>query len=43
MMVMDIGDVKYTLPVKIKEPLGINVLIDAAHGNENTSADSGII
>ncbi|WP_082692826.1 DUF4350 domain-containing protein [Bacillus sp. FJAT-29814] len=38
---LDIGDVKYTLPVKIKEPLGINVLIDAAHGNENTSADSG--
>ncbi|WP_084552513.1 Ig-like domain-containing protein [Bacillus cihuensis] len=38
---MDIGAVKYSLPVKIKEPLGINVLIDAAHGNENTSADSG--
>ncbi len=38
---LDLGDVKYTLPVKIKEPLGINVVIDAAHGNENTSADSG--
>ncbi|MFF2447175.1 Ig-like domain-containing protein [Neobacillus sp. NPDC058068] len=38
---LDIGDVKYTMPVKIKEPLGVTVLIDAAHGNENTSADSG--
>lgn len=38
---LDLGDVKYTLPVKIKEPLGIKVLIDANHGNENTSADSG--
>ncbi|QCJ41632.1 Ig domain-containing protein group 2 domain-containing protein [Bacillus sp. S3] len=38
---LDIGNVKYTLPVKIKEPLGVTVLIDAAHGNENTSADSG--
>ncbi|MFJ7727984.1 CehA/McbA family metallohydrolase, partial [Neobacillus sp. NPDC097160] len=38
---LDIGDVKYTMPVKIKEPLGVTVLIDAAHGNENTSGDSG--
>lgn len=38
---LDIGDVKFTLPVKIKEPLGIKVLIDAYHGNENTSGDSG--
>jgi hypothetical protein len=38
---LDIGDVQYTLPVKIKEPLGIKVLIDAFHGNENTSGDSG--
>ncbi|EKN63942.1 Ig domain-containing protein group 2 domain-containing protein, partial [Neobacillus bataviensis LMG 21833] len=38
---LDIGNVKYTIPVKIKEPLGVTVLIDAAHGNENTSADSG--
>ncbi|WP_088071672.1 DUF4350 domain-containing protein [Gottfriedia luciferensis] len=38
---LDIGDVKYELPVKIKEPLGVNVLIDANHGNENTSGDSG--
>jgi glucan-binding YG repeat protein/uncharacterized protein YdeI (BOF family) len=38
---LDIGDVKFVLPVKIKEPLGIKVLIDAYHGNENTSGDSG--
>ena len=38
---LDIGDVKYTIPVKIKEPLGVTVLIDATHGNENTSGDSG--
>ncbi|WML43963.1 OmpL47-type beta-barrel domain-containing protein [Neobacillus sp. PS3-40] len=38
---LDIGDVQYTLQVKIKESLGIKVLIDAKHGNENTSADSG--
>ncbi|MFL6518206.1 MAG: DUF4350 domain-containing protein, partial [Bacillus sp. (in: firmicutes)] len=38
---LDLGDVQYSLPVTIKEPLGIKVLIDANHGNENTSADSG--
>ncbi|MEH6908164.1 Ig-like domain-containing protein [Neobacillus drentensis] len=38
---LDLGDVKYSLPVKIKEPLGVKVLIDANHGNENTSSDSG--
>ncbi|MBO0961013.1 lamin tail domain-containing protein [Neobacillus sp. MM2021_6] len=38
---LDLGDVSFTLPVKIKEPLGVKVVIDAAHGNENTSADSG--
>ncbi|NHC38435.1 Ig domain-containing protein group 2 domain-containing protein [Bacillus sp. MM2020_1] len=38
---LDLGDVQYTLPVKIKEPLGIKVLIDANHANENTSGDSG--
>ncbi|WML58593.1 lamin tail domain-containing protein [Neobacillus sp. PS2-9] len=36
-----IGDVKFVSPVKIKEPLGIKVLIDASHGNENTTGDSG--
>ncbi|WP_160724102.1 DUF4350 domain-containing protein [Bacillus sp. USDA818B3_A] len=38
---LDIGDVKYELSVNIKQPLGLKVLIDAAHGNENTSGDSG--
>ncbi|MED4225476.1 Ig-like domain-containing protein [Neobacillus cucumis] len=38
---LDLGDTQFVLPVKIKEPLGVKVLIDAAHGNENTSADSG--
>ncbi|MDR6998880.1 lamin tail domain-containing protein [Neobacillus niacini] len=38
---LDIGDVEFSLPVKIKDPLGIKVLIDANHGNENTSGDSG--
>jgi len=38
---LDIGDVKYSLPVTIKEPLGIKVLIDAYHGNENSSGDGG--
>ncbi|AZU60951.1 DUF4350 domain-containing protein [Neobacillus mesonae] len=38
---LDIGDVKFVLPVKIKDALGIKVLIDAKHGNENTSGDSG--
>ncbi|ULT56795.1 Ig-like domain-containing protein [Neobacillus drentensis] len=38
---LDLGDTKFTLPVKIKEPLGVKVLIDANHGNENTSGDSG--
>ncbi|MDR4949954.1 Ig-like domain-containing protein [Neobacillus cucumis] len=38
---LDLGDTQFVLPVKIKEPLGVKVLIDAAHGNENTTADSG--
>ncbi|WP_342043013.1 Ig-like domain-containing protein [Bacillus sp. OTU2372] len=38
---LDLGDTKFVLPVKIKEPLGVKVLIDANHGNENTSGDSG--
>ncbi|EKN66480.1 Ig domain-containing protein group 2 domain-containing protein [Neobacillus bataviensis LMG 21833] len=38
---LDLGDVTFTLPVKIKEPLGVKVVIDAYHGNENTSGDSG--
>ncbi|MFD0826992.1 lamin tail domain-containing protein [Neobacillus sp. M.A.Huq-85] len=38
---LDIGDVQFNLAVKIKDPLGIKVLIDAKHSNENTSGDSG--
>ncbi|MCM3124191.1 MULTISPECIES: DUF4350 domain-containing protein [unclassified Mesobacillus] len=38
---LDLGDTTFVLPVKIKEPLGIKVMIDAKHGNENTSGDSG--
>ncbi|MCM3729087.1 Ig-like domain-containing protein [Neobacillus cucumis] len=38
---LDLGDTKFVLPVKIKQPLGVKVLIDANHGNENTSGDSG--
>lgn len=38
---LDIGDVKYTEAIKVKESLGMKVLIDANHGNENTSTDSG--
>ncbi|MEH7334313.1 DUF4350 domain-containing protein [Neobacillus drentensis] len=38
---LDLGDTTFTVPVQIKEPLGIKVLIDANHGNENTSADGG--
>ncbi|MGG3467488.1 DUF4350 domain-containing protein [Neobacillus pocheonensis] len=38
---LDLGDSTFTVPVQIKEPLGIKVLIDAFHGNENTSADGG--
>ncbi|WP_335547459.1 Ig-like domain-containing protein [Neobacillus drentensis] len=38
---LNLGDVQYSLQVKIKEPLGIKVLIDANHNNENTSTDGG--
>ncbi|WP_163102101.1 DUF4350 domain-containing protein [Peribacillus alkalitolerans] len=38
---LDLGSGQFTLPVKIKEPLGIKVMIDAKHGNENTSTDGG--
>ncbi|CAH0122294.1 hypothetical protein PAE9249_04842 [Paenibacillus sp. CECT 9249] len=31
----------FELPVHVKEPLGITVMIDAAHGNENSSSDPG--
>lgn len=38
---LNLGDTAFTLPVSVKEPLGINVLVDAKHGNENTNGDSG--
>ncbi len=38
---LDIGKVEYTEAIKVKESLGKKVLIDANHGNENTSADGG--
>ncbi len=38
---LDIGEVTFATDVTIKEPLGIKVLIDAYHGNENTSGDNG--
>ncbi|WP_226642998.1 DUF4350 domain-containing protein [Mesobacillus subterraneus] len=38
---LNLGDSKFELAVKIKEPLGIKVVIDAKHGNENTIGDGG--
>jgi DNA/RNA endonuclease YhcR with UshA esterase domain len=38
---LNLGDSNFILPVKIKEPLGIKVLIDAKHINENSSTDGG--
>ncbi|MEW9051302.1 MAG: DUF4350 domain-containing protein [Neobacillus sp.] len=35
------GGNQFTLDVNVKEPLGIKVMIDAKHSNENTSSDSG--
>ncbi|MDN4604504.1 S-layer homology domain-containing protein [Paenibacillus sp. F6_3S_P_1C] len=34
-------DNTYELSVKVKEPLGLTVMIDAAHKNENTTTDIG--
>ncbi|MBB6693430.1 S-layer homology domain-containing protein [Cohnella xylanilytica] len=34
-------DNRHSLPVTVKEPLGITVLIDASHKNENTTTDTG--
>jgi DNA/RNA endonuclease YhcR with UshA esterase domain len=38
---LNLGDSNFILPVKIKEPLGIKVVIDAKHINENSSTDGG--
>ncbi|SEL72093.1 S-layer homology domain-containing protein [Paenibacillus sp. OK003] len=37
----DPSDNTYELIVKVKEPLGLTVMIDAAHKNENTTTDTG--
>lgn len=37
----DPSDNTYELNVKVKEPLGLTVMIDAAHKNENTTTDTG--
>ncbi|MFF2753544.1 lamin tail domain-containing protein [Psychrobacillus sp. NPDC058041] len=36
----NLGDVSLILPVKVKQPLGLKVLIDAKHGNENSTGDT---
>jgi predicted extracellular nuclease len=38
---LDLGDTKFTQEVNVKEPLGIKIMIDAKHNNENTSSDGG--
>jgi hypothetical protein len=35
------GGNEFTLDVDVKEPLGIKIMIDAKHNNENTSSDGG--
>ncbi|NOU99817.1 Ig domain-containing protein group 2 domain-containing protein [Paenibacillus sp. LMG 31457] len=37
----DTKDNTFQRPFKIKPPLGITVMLDGAHGNENSSGDSG--
>lgn len=37
----DYGTHQFTLDVNVKEPLGLKVMIDAKHNNENTSSDGG--
>ncbi|MFP7297187.1 Ig-like domain-containing protein [Neobacillus niacini] len=37
----DYGKTEFSLDVNVKEPLGIKVMIDAKHNNENTSSDGG--
>ncbi|WP_066371649.1 DUF4350 domain-containing protein [Bacillus sp. FJAT-27264] len=38
---IDLGDNKYEQMVDVKAPLGITLMIDATHKNENTSTDTG--
>ncbi|WP_282937315.1 DUF4350 domain-containing protein [Paenibacillus sp. RC67] len=37
----NLGDNKYEQPITVKAPLGITVMIDATHKNENTTSDTG--
>ncbi|MDP4169455.1 MAG: lamin tail domain-containing protein [Bacillota bacterium] len=37
----DPGDNQFAKQVSVKQQLGVTVMIDAAHGNENTSTDPG--
>ncbi|WP_051775520.1 Ig-like domain-containing protein [Paenibacillus tyrfis] len=37
----DLGDNKYEQAISVKAPLGIKVMIDATHNNENTTSDTG--
>ncbi|WP_391120144.1 CehA/McbA family metallohydrolase [Psychrobacillus sp. L3] len=36
----NLGNVSFVLPLKVKQPLGLKVLIDAKHGNENSTGDT---
>ncbi|WP_391120142.1 CehA/McbA family metallohydrolase [Psychrobacillus sp. L3] len=36
----NLGDISFVLPLHVKQPLGLKVLIDAQHGNENSTGDS---
>ncbi|BBH18672.1 hypothetical protein Back11_00170 [Paenibacillus baekrokdamisoli] len=37
----DLGNNKYEQMISVKAPLGITVMIDATHNNENTTSDTG--
>ncbi|QAY66567.1 Ig-like domain-containing protein [Paenibacillus protaetiae] len=37
----DLGENKFEQALSVKAPLGIKVMIDATHNNENTSSDTG--
>ncbi|MGZ4106917.1 MAG: DUF4350 domain-containing protein, partial [Tumebacillaceae bacterium] len=37
----DLGNNKFEQTITVKAPLGIKVMIDATHNNENTTADTG--
>lgn len=37
----DLDEQQFSKPIQIRDPLGITVMIDASHGNENTATDLG--